>query len=100
MNLWYQGTTPAAPRRISPQLSVPPQGTSNRGKTESLKASESPTTATLTIHTGGGIKRRNKIRQPTLIAERHLKIYLPEKSYCTRLVCYAVVSVVTVVQLH
>lgn len=32
----------------------PPTGTSNRGKTESLKASESPTTATLTIHAAVG----------------------------------------------
>jgi len=55
MNLGYLGTSPAALRRISPQLSVPPQGTSNRGKTECLKASESPTTATLTIHTAVGM---------------------------------------------
>ncbi len=57
MNPWYLGTTPAAVRRISLQLSVPPPGTSNSGKTESLKASESPTTATLTIHTAMGIKK-------------------------------------------
>lgn len=93
MNLWYLGTTPAALHRFSLQLSVPPQRTSNRGKTESLKASESPTTATLTIHTAMGIKKTN--RQPTLKGERHLKIYPSKKSHFSCLSCYTVLRVVT-----
>lgn len=48
---------------ISLLLSVPPPGTSNRGKTASLEAWESPTTATLTIHSGTGREKHLERRR-------------------------------------
>lgn len=82
------GDHPAALRCISLQLSVPPPGTSNRGKTVSLKASESPTTSTLTVHTAMGIK----ILQPTVTVEM---IYPAYKSHFLCRACCTAVSTVS-----
>lgn len=64
------------------------------GKTASLKASESPTTATLTAHTVMGIKHKNNHTK----REKHLKIYPSYKSHFSCLACYAAVSAVAAVR--